>query len=115
MAIKKIEEVYLYVSEAVTNSAENIEAVAYMDHSGVPYTKLLYNDQGQHESVFSALNSWWTQHPYKPQPAVDTFPLLVYTEVHDDIPARYSPILYLAGIDAIKTFKATYDSVNQGA
>lgn len=115
MAIKKIEEVYLYVSETATNSAENIEAAAYMDHSGIAYNKLMYNDPSQHESVFNALNSWWTQHPYKPQPAVEAFPLLVYTEVHDDIPARYSPILYLAGIDAIKTFKATYDSVNQGA
>ena len=44
MAITKIEEVYLYVSDETDNPAENLQARAFMDHSEIPHTSLYYND-----------------------------------------------------------------------
>jgi hypothetical protein len=108
MAIQKLEEIYLYVSEVAENPAENIQAHAFMDHSGLPYTRLFYNDASQHPEVLSAVNSWFTA-PQNQLPPVTKFPFLVYTEVHDDIPARSSPVRYLEGIDAIKTFPEIYN------
>ena len=108
MAVVKIEELFLYVSEVVPNSAENIQAMAFMDRAGLPYTKLAYNDASQHESVLAPLNSWWADR----LPPVDSFPLLTYVEVHDDRPARMSPVMYLKGIDEIKTIVDIYAAHN---
>lgn len=112
MSVIKIEEVYLYVSEVVENSAENIQAVAFMDHAGLPFTIMRYNDISQHPYVFEPINSWWVNHPTAPLPAIDSFPFVTYVEVHDDIPARFSPVKYLKGIDAIKTIVDIYNAAN---
>lgn len=108
MAIVKIEEVYLYVSEVVENSAENIQAMAFMGHSNVPYTQMMYNDPNQIPDVLAPLNSWWKDK----LPPVDGFPLITYVEVHDDIPARYSPVKYLKGIEDIKKIVDIYNNQN---
>lgn len=108
MAITKIEEVYLYVTEVTPNAAENIEAAAFMDHSGIEFTRLFYNDQSGVDSAMAAVNTWW-----RDLPPVTKFPFLTYVEVHDDIPARASPVKYLEGAEAIKTFPSIYNAVNQ--
>jgi len=110
MAIQKIEEIYLYVSEASSNSAENIQAVAFMDHSGIPYTRMMYGDISQHEDVFSSLNTWWQHNPNVAP--VTSFPFLTYVEVHDDIPARQSPVKNLQRIDEIKTIVDIVNSIS---
>lgn len=112
MAIQKIEEIMLYVSELSPNAAENIQAVAFMDHSEIPYTRMMYNDASQHDSIFSSVNSWW-QHNTNVTP-VATFPFLTYVEVHDDIPARMSPVKNLQGIDQIETIADIVNSVSNG-
>lgn len=112
MAIKKIEEIYLYVSELSSNAAENIQAVAFMDHSGIPYTRMMYNDASQHEDIFNNLNTWW-QYNLDVEP-VSYFPFLTYVEVHDDIPARLSPVKNLQGIDQIKTIVDIINLVSNG-
>lgn len=106
MAIVKIEELYLYVSEVVPNAAENVQAMAFMDHSGLPYVKMMYNDASQHPDVLAPLNSWWADR----LPPVDGFPFLTYVEVHDNVPARLSPVKYLKGIDNIQTIVDLYNS-----
>jgi len=111
MAIVKIEEVFLYTATATTNVAENLEAVAFMDHSGIQYTKLQYNDAEQLPAVLSAVNTWWDRPDMAREPLTG-FPFLVYTEVHDDIAARHSPVRCLDGIEKIKTFPAILESVN---
>lgn len=103
MAIVRIEEVYLYATQYGDNAVENIEASAFMDHSGIEYTRLWYNDPAQHPDVLSSITSWVTSPGSGCEP-VTKFPFLVYTEVHDDRPARSSPIKRLQGIDEIKTF-----------
>lgn len=110
MALVKIEEIYLYVSEVVPNAAENIQATAFMDHSGIPFVRMMYNDASQHPEALAALNSWWTNHPTHPMPPVESFPFVTYVEVHDDIPARLSPVKYLAGIEEIKKIVDLYNA-----
>lgn len=110
MAILKIEEVYLYVTEATDNAAVNIQAAAFMDHSGIPFTRMFYNDATNIQQVLDSVNTWWTR-PDINLPPVTKFPFLTYVEVHDDIPARHSPVKYLEGIDAIKTFPDIYNAV----
>ena len=107
MTIKKIEEVYLYVSEAAGTAAESIEAIAFMENSGVPFIKLMYNDAAQLPAILSVMNGWWVDR----LPPLETFPFVTYVEVHDNIPARASPIQYLEGIEKIKTIVSIY-SIN---
>ena len=111
MALVKIEEIYLYVSEAVPNPAENIQAIAFMENSGIPFTRMMYNDPSQHADALAALNSWWVNNPICSLPPVDSFPFLTYVEVDDTIPARLSPVKYLKGIDDIKKIVDLYNSV----
>lgn len=107
MSIKKIEEIHLYVSEVTENSAENIQALAFMDHSTVPFTRLMYNDENALQLTLDAVNSWWKD----TLPPVQSFPFITYVEVHDDIPARYSPVKYLQGLEDIKKIVDIY-SIN---
>lgn len=109
MAVVKIEEVFLYVSEVAANAAENIEAMAFMDHSGIPYTKMMYNDPSVIDQVLEPLNTWWRD---RGVPDATGFPLLTYVEIHDDIPARMSPACYLQGISEIKKIVDIYNATN---
>lgn len=112
MAITKIEEIHLYCSESVENSAENIQAMSFMDHSGIPYTKLAYNDPAQHASVMESINGWIALPSIYEHSPITKFPFLVYTEIHDDIPARNSPLRFLEGIEAIQTFQSVWNTYN---
>lgn len=110
MSIVKIEEVFLYASTVADNAAENLQAMAALDHSSIPYIRLIYNDPQQNEEVFNAVNSWWTR-PDVDLPPVGSFPFVVYTEVMDNIPVRHSPVKYKAGVDGINEFITHYNSV----
>lgn len=114
MAIKKIEEVYLYVTDTGDNPAENIQAQAFMEKCGIPYIRMYYNNVEQVAEVLQVMNGWWNR-PELPEeirmPNIEKMPFVCYTEVHDDIPARFSPVKYKAGIDDIKTFPEFYNSI----
>lgn len=110
MAITKIEEVYLYTAEGAYDQAEMIRAKAFMDQSGIPYVNLNYADPTQIQEVLDNVNTWWTR-PDIQLPPIQKYPFLTYTEVHDDIPARYSPVKYKEGIESIETFPEFYNSV----
>jgi hypothetical protein len=112
MSIIKLEEVYLYTSDVTENSTENIEAKAFMDHSTIPYKTLIYNNIEHTVEVMNSVNTWWnTGNPTMQREPLTKYPFLVYTEVHDDIPARFSPVKALEGLESIKTFPALYDSI----
>jgi hypothetical protein len=110
MSIIKIEEVYLYTTDADFNQAEMINSKAFMDNSGIEHTNLYYNDKEQLQEVLTSLNTWWTT-PINTLPPATKFPLLTYVEVHDDIPARFSPVKYKQGLEEIQSFVDLYDSV----
>lgn len=110
MAIKKIEEVYLYVADAGANTAENIEAMAFMDRCGIPYIRMFYQDASQSQQVIDALNTWWGNRDFQPLPPLTKFPFVIYTEVHDDRPARQSPVMYLEGLENLKKIVDIYNA-----
>ena len=106
MAVIKIEDIYLYVSTVDGNHLENLQANAFMDHSGISYLKYRVDTPDIVENLLKSINSWWTGRTDRPEfnlPPITSFPFVTYTEVHDDVPARLSPVKYLTGIDAIKT------------
>jgi len=112
MSIIKIEEIYLYTSDIAENAAENIQAKAFMDHSGVTYKTLMYNNLENSNEVIGAVNTWWTTgNPATQRDPITKYPFLVYTEVHDDIPARFSPVKALEGIENIESFPSLYNSI----
>jgi len=114
MAVIKIEEVHLYHSDATDDAAENIAAVAFMDHSGIPCSNLLYNNVEQCKIVIDAVNTWWANDSAEVPalPPVTAYPFLTYSEVHDNLPARLSPVRYVQGLDAIKSFADYYKQIN---
>lgn len=110
MALVKIEEVYLYTKDGFQDVPEMLKAKAFMDKTGIPYTHLNYNDQGGAEETLRSVNTWWSR-PDINLPPVEKYPFITYTEVHDDIPARYSPVKYKQGLENIETFPEFYFSI----
>lgn len=84
----KIANIYLYAS---TNS-DSEAAKEWLDANEIPYTYLRYADEGQHSYVFHALNSWFNT-------KLDSFPIVVFDEIHDDRPSFKS---YIAGLEALE-------------
>lgn len=113
MALQKIEEVYFYFSDSFGSAAENIRAAAIMENSNVPFQKFYYNSLTNTEELFNNLNSWWTKPDGTGLPELNQFPFLTYVEVHDDIPARMSPVKYVQGADEIQNFITFYNTVNK--
>jgi hypothetical protein len=102
MAVKKIEEVYLYYTDLPGTVEKNITALIALDKSSIPFTKMFYNESADFDALINSLNTWW-QYPYANLSplTMDSFPFVVYTEVHDDIPARMSPVKYVSGQEAL--------------
>lgn len=107
MAIQKIEEIHLYVSDLV--SAENAQAVAFMDELGVQYIQLVYYNAEQHIEVFNSLNTWWQDDPEATP--ITSFPFLTYVEVHDDTAERQRLVKNLQGINQIQTISNIINSL----
>lgn len=99
MTLKMIDEIYLYTSSQPEDAINTHEIVAWFDHSGIPYTNLLYF---QHEEVLKAINTWWAEDDNGIiQEPVTGFPFVIYTEVHSDKPVSYLPRKYIYGKDNI--------------
>jgi len=113
MAIKKIEEVYLYYTDLSGTVEKNLTTLVALDKASIPFTKMFYGETADFDALISSLNTWWAySHVNLPSLTIDSFPFLVYTEVHDDIPARMSPVKYASGEQDINAFISLYKSVN---
>jgi hypothetical protein len=101
MAIQKIDSIYLYtdMTWAANETCPSVEARNHMDSLGLPYTLMNYADPEQHEAALGPLRDW--QMIGMPD-ALEAFPFVVYTEVHDDIETDRQPKVIIYGIDAIK-------------
>jgi hypothetical protein len=112
MAIKKIEEVYLYYTDLPGMVEKNFNAAIALDKANISFQRMQYGIGADLDELLKALNTWWKQ-PYVTLPplSIDSFPFIVYTEVHDDIPARLSPVKFVEGLDAIKAFPNFYFSI----
>lgn len=86
-----IKDIYLYTGLTPTGGDNSAVALEWMRDNNIDFTHLWYGDPVQHESVFSALNSWNIGE-------FSDFPFVVYDEKHDD----YTTVRQaLIGLDAI--------------
>lgn len=84
MALVKIDDVFLYT--ALTATAHQCWLMKkYLQDNNINYTNLHYNDDTQLPDVFAPLNTWWTNVTF------DEMPILIYTEIHDDLPPSKYP------------------------
>lgn len=82
MALAKIKDVTLYVG-LTENGAECFNVKKILSDNNIPFKLLGYNDTTQHPSVFNALNTW-TWGPDNVKKTFTDFPIVHWTECHDD-------------------------------
>jgi len=98
MALTKIDDIYLYAG-ITAGAAESFAIKQYLVDNNVKYTLMFYGDDGSHEGVFAALSTWFadrgTENPFT------DFPILVYTEIHDDLSPSQYPRKYFTNLNDI--------------
>jgi hypothetical protein len=86
MAVTKIDDVHLYagMTDGIIE-ANNMKK--WLKDNNIEYTLMFYADESAHTGLLEALSSWWRDDS---NAAFTDFPILVYTEIHDDLPpSRY--------------------------
>lgn len=97
MTVAKIHDVVLYTS-STENPVDCHAAKAWMDHTGIVYTNLNYNDAEQLPNVLAALNTWWVGKE------VNTWPFVVFMEQHEGKPVSQLTANFIEGLENIKTY-----------
>lgn len=107
MAITKIDSVYLYtdLTWAEDEVSDSVDAKKYLEDNGVEFIHLNYADPAQHEAALAPLRTWLFADGQHQE--ISNFPLVIYTEVHDDMESAYYPKVLLYGLDAIKESNLT--------
>jgi hypothetical protein len=110
MALTKIDDVHLYTG-VTDGAAEGAAIKKWLVANNIKYQLLFYGDDSVHKQVLEALSSWWQGDPNS---VFEDFPVLTYTEIHDDLPPSRYPKKYFKTLEAIETsdFLATYKSTN---
>ena len=72
-----ITNIYLYSGPTSTGDDDSVAALQWMEDNNIDFTHLWYGDTEQHETVFSALNTWGIGE-------FTEFPFVIYDEKHDD-------------------------------
>jgi hypothetical protein len=89
-----IDNIYLYTGLSPSGD-DCYAAYEWLKANDIPFTNLNYADPAQHESVFSALSTWFPDGP-----VIADFPFVTYEEKSDDY-TRVVRCLY--GLEAITT------------
>lgn len=92
MSIIKIKDVCLCTG-LIKDNNENRTAYDFLKDNNVNFVHLAYWDPGQHESVFSSLQTW------DKTKKVDRFPILHYNTVDENYDIK---AVVLVGLDEIK-------------
>jgi hypothetical protein len=102
MAITKIDSIYLYtnLTWAEDEVSDSVEAKKYLEDNGVQFIHLNYADPVQHEAALAPLRTWLFADGQHEE--ITEFPLVIYSEVHDDLETAFYPKVLLYGLDAIK-------------
>lgn len=90
MAILKLEEVYLYTTLDHTH-AECYALKQWLDSNNVDYVNLHYAAETKAD-VLAPLSTWWEGVTFT------DFPILVYTEIRDDMPFSRAPRRYFTNL-----------------
>ena len=107
MALQKIEEITLYMTYDAEETVDTMAMISKLDNASIPYARLVYISE-QKEDVLASVNTWWNNTELG---NITAWPFVTYTEVHDDRPARQSPVLY-ATLSNVDDFITKYQSVN---
>ena len=97
MALTKIDDLYLYVG-ITAGAAESYRIKQWLTDNNIKFTLMFYGDDGQHDGLFSALSSWF---PEKQNDPFTDFPVLIYTEIHDDLSPSQYPRKFFTNLDDI--------------
>ena len=93
MAITKIDDIHFYA--AVTKDAQACwDMKNYLITNNIKFTNMLYDDT-QLDGVLASLSTWW------PGANFTGFPILVYTEVHDDLSVSQYPRVYFTDVASL--------------
>jgi hypothetical protein len=96
MAITKIDDLHLYAG--ITSTAQQIwEMKNFLNTNGVQYQLMFYGEDERHKELFDALNTWWNG------ANIVAFPILVYTEIHDDLPPSRYPRIYYTDLATLQS------------
>ncbi len=95
MALTKIDDVYLYTAMDHTAQA-CFEMKQYLQDNNVNFNHLHYNDDSQLPDVFAPLSTWWEGETF------NAMPILIYTEIHDDLPPSRYPRKFFKTLDDLK-------------
>ncbi len=96
MAITKLDDIHLYTG--LTEHAQQCwDMKKYLQDNGVKFQNLHYADDAQHPSVFKPLSTWWPNIV-----EFNAFPILVYTEVHDDLSVSQYPRKFFTNLEDLK-------------
>lgn len=108
MAITKIDSIYLYtdLTWAEGEVSDSTKAQKYLDDNGIQYIHLNYADPTQHEAALAPLRTWLFSDGLLHE-EIKAFPLVIYTECHDDMESAMYPKVLLYGLDAIKDSNIT--------
>jgi hypothetical protein len=95
MAITKLDDINLYTG--LTEDAHACwEMKKFLTDNGVKHQVLHYSDDAQHPQVFGPLSTWWEDTKFT------KFPILIYTEVHDDLSVSQYPRRYFTDLEVLK-------------
>lgn len=93
MALTKIDDIYFY--NGITDTAQKTwEMKKYLIDNNIAFINMQYGDDSQFEDVFSSLSSWFNID-------IINFPILTYTEVHDDLPPSQYPKKCLLSVEEL--------------
>jgi hypothetical protein len=96
MALTKIDDVQLYAGFTST-AQQTWEMKNFLDTNHIQYQLMFYGEDERHTELFSALSSWW------PSSNITGFPVLVYTEIHDDLPPSRYPRIYYTDLNTLQS------------
>lgn len=89
-----IKDIYLYAGLTEGGGSASATAKIWLEEQGITFNYLFYGDPAQHESVFSALGTWFTEE----QLVFADFPFVIYDELHDNFTSKQRCLYGLAEI-----------------
>lgn len=96
MALVRLSDIRFYTGLTET-AQQQWEMKKWLDDNNISYISMNYSDDSQHQQVFKSLNGWW------PEANIINFPILTYTEIHDDLEVSQFPVKYFLDVATLSS------------
>lgn len=96
MALVRLSDIRFYTGLTET-AHQQWEMKKWLTENNVNYITMSYADETQHQQVFDGFNSWW------PEANISNFPVLTYTEIHDDLEVSQFPVKYFLDVTSLSS------------